>query len=119
MKSIAGHDWRRDTSEFSDLNRLLEQPIHEVYKTLPERLLFAVFWQNAKEIASQYEAREFGKALKAVMGLADVANQYIADKRPWDVAKDKERLDELNEICLVALNLFHLLTIYLKPVLRS
>jgi methionyl-tRNA synthetase len=117
LKRLAGHEWRRDTGEFADLDRLFEEPIGEAYKKLPERLLFSVFWQNAREIAANYESREFGKALKAIMGLADVANQYIADKRPWDVAKDEKRLDELNEICLVGLNLFHLLTIFLKPVL--
>jgi methionyl-tRNA synthetase len=68
-------------------------------------------------IAQLYEGREFGKALREVMLLADAANQYIDAQRPWDLAKDPARAGALHEACSVALNMFRLLTIYLKPVL--
>jgi methionyl-tRNA synthetase len=68
-------------------------------------------------IAQLYEGREFGKALREVMLLADAANQYIDAQRPWDLAKDPARAGVLHEACSVALNMFRLLTIYLKPVL--
>jgi methionyl-tRNA synthetase len=70
-----------------------------------------------ERIAQLYEGREFGKALREVMLLADAANQYVDAQRPWDLAKDPVRADALHEVCSVALNMFRLLTIYLKPVL--
>jgi methionyl-tRNA synthetase len=75
-------------------------------------------YQAARErIAPLYEGREFGKALREVMLLADAANQYVDAQRPWDLAKDPARADALHDVCSVALNIFRLLTIYLKPVL--
>jgi methionyl-tRNA synthetase len=75
------------------------------------------FQVAADRIAQHYEGREFGKALRDVMLLADLANQHVDAYRPWDLAKDAARSDELHETCSVALNMFRLLTIYLKPVL--
>jgi methionyl-tRNA synthetase len=75
------------------------------------------FQVAADRIAQHYEGREFGKALREVMLLADLANQHVDAYRPWDLAKDAARSDELHETCSVALNMFRLLTIYLKPVL--
>jgi methionyl-tRNA synthetase len=71
------------------------------------------------EIAQHYEAREFGKAVRKVMQLADLANQYIDAKKPWELAKSPERSDELHSACSTALALFRDLTLYLKPVLPS
>ncbi|HET6757621.1 MAG TPA: methionine--tRNA ligase [Burkholderiales bacterium] len=64
-----------------------------------------------------YEAREFSKALRLVMGLADATNQYIDANKPWELAKDSAAKERLHEVCTVGINLFRLLTIYLKPVL--
>ncbi len=75
------------------------------------------FRSAAERIAAHYEGREFGKALREVMLLADLANQYVDGHRPWDLAKDPARADALHETCSVALNMFRLLTIYLKPVM--
>jgi len=75
------------------------------------------FQAAADRIAAQYESREFAKALREVMLLADLANQYVDANRPWDLAKDPARVDALHETCSVALNMFRLLTIYLKPVM--
>ncbi len=71
----------------------------------------------APGIAALYEAREYGKAVREIMQLADRANQYVDDQKPWEVAKYAERAAELQQICSVGLNLFRLLTLYLKPVL--
>jgi methionyl-tRNA synthetase len=54
--------------------------------------------------------------MRTVMYLADVANKYIAEKAPWEMAKDPTRATELHEVCSIALNLFRQLTIMLKPV---
>ena len=68
-------------------------------------------------IANLYEGREYGKALREVMALADQANQYVDDAKPWELAKTSENDARLQEVCSVALNLFRMLTIFLKPVM--
>jgi methionyl-tRNA synthetase len=75
----------------------------------------AVF--NAIEIAELYSSREFGKALRKVMELADAVNRYIDDKKPWELAKQPGKEAELHSVCSTALALFRDLTIFLAPVL--
>jgi methionyl-tRNA synthetase len=69
------------------------------------------------EIARSYEERDYGRALREIMRLADVANLYIADKKPWTMAKQEGLEAELHEVCSTAMTLFRDLTLYLKPVL--
>jgi len=71
----------------------------------------------AETIAAYYEKREFGKAMRDIMALADRANQYIDEKQPWVLIKDAERMGEVQEICSIGLNCFRQLIILLKPVL--
>jgi methionyl-tRNA synthetase len=71
----------------------------------------------AQNIAAQYEAREYGKALRDIMRLADLANQYVDENKPWELAKQEGMETRLHEVCSASLNLFRLLTLYLKPVL--
>jgi methionyl-tRNA synthetase len=75
------------------------------------------FAAKAAEIAELYEKREFGKALREVMALADVANHYVDEQKPWELSKQAGAEQKLHEVCSVALDLFRVLTIYLKPVL--
>ena len=70
-------------------------------------------------VREYYEAREYGKALREVMLAADVANQYVDLQKPWELAKHSTRADYLHEVCSEALNMFRLLTVYLKPVLPA
>jgi methionyl-tRNA synthetase len=77
---------------------------------------FQTAFQNG-EIAHCFEQRDFSRALREIMRLADVANQYIAEKKPWDLAKQEGKDIELLEVCSTALTLFRDLTLYLKPVL--
>ena len=79
--------------------------------------LLREFQGKAAEIAKLYEEREFGKALREVMRLADLANQYVDERKPWELSKKTGADAELHEVCSTALNLFRLLTLYLKPVL--
>jgi methionyl-tRNA synthetase len=72
--------------------------------------------QAAAMIATHYEQREFGKALREIMEGADRANAYIAQRAPWELAKDRANDAALHEVCTISLNVFRLLTIYLKPV---
>ncbi len=74
------------------------------------------FIDAEKEIASAYEAREFSKAVRLIMALADIANQYINDKQPWVVAKQAGAETELQQICTQGLNFYRILAIYLAPV---
>lgn len=73
----------------------------------------------ASSIAEAYAARDFARALREIMKLTDAANGYVADTAPWVVAKDESRTAELHSICSNALEMFRLLTIYLKPVLPN
>jgi methionyl-tRNA synthetase len=73
----------------------------------------------ADTIRTHYEQREFGKALREIMEWADRANAYIAQRAPWELAKDRANDKALHEVCSISLNVFRLLTIYLKPVLPA
>jgi len=75
------------------------------------------FSAKAGEIAALYEQREFGKALREIMALADTANQFVDEQKPWELSKQPGAEHKLQQVCSVAINLFRLLTIYLKPVL--
>ena len=86
---------------------------------LSEPALQATFVERSDVIAEAYEARQFGKAMREIMALADLANQYIDDKKPWVLAKDDAKSAEVQAVCSQALNLFRLLVIYLKPVLPA
>ncbi len=72
---------------------------------------------NENEIARCFEERDFARALREIMRLADMANQYIAEKAPWAMAKQEGKEAELHVVCSTALTLFRDLTLYLKPVL--
>jgi hypothetical protein len=70
-------------------------------------------------IADHYEAREFSKAIREIMALTDTANQYVDSVKPWELARQEGRENELQAACTNALNLFRLLAILLKPVLPA
>ena len=72
-----------------------------------------------QKIADAYEAREYSKAMREIMVLADKANQYIDHHKPWVIAKQENSEKELQSICTTGINLFRLLIIYLKPVLPN
>ncbi len=79
--------------------------------------LLEAFANEQHAIAEYYENREFGKAIKSIMALADQANQYIADKAPWVLAKQEGAEQTVQDVCSTGLNMFRMLMIYLKPVL--
>ncbi|MGK5073713.1 methionine--tRNA ligase [Janthinobacterium sp. ZB1P44] len=73
--------------------------------------------ERQASIAAHYENREFGKALREIMEIADITNQYVDENKPWILAKDADKTAELHEVCTTALILFRQLTILLSPVL--
>ena len=77
------------------------------------------FVDAGEVIADFFENREYGKAIREIMHLADIANTYIADQAPWVLAKDENTLGKAQEVCSVALNLFSILATYLKPVMPN
>lgn len=81
--------------------------------------LLKPFVDAGPEIATFYEQREFGKAVRRIMELADIANQYIDEQAPWVVAKDPEQSALLHEICSNGLNMFRQLQTYLGPILPT
>ena len=76
-----------------------------------------IAWGSAETIAAAYESREFGKALREIMRVADKVNERFDEAKPWLLAKDSARRDELQDVCSDALNAFRALTYYLAPVL--
>ncbi|MDG1314794.1 MAG: methionine--tRNA ligase, partial [Flavobacteriaceae bacterium] len=77
------------------------------------------FIDAGDDIAALYEAREFSRAMREIIALADQANQYIDDKKPWVLAKEPGSEAEVQAVCSVGINLFRALITYLKPVLPN
>ncbi|RLA09179.1 MAG: methionine--tRNA ligase, partial [Gammaproteobacteria bacterium] len=73
--------------------------------------------EAAQSISDAYENREFSRAMREIMAIADKVNQYIDEKQPWVAIKDPERHAEVQEVCSVGINCFRQLVILLKPVL--
>ena len=89
----------------------------ELTKELPEPGLFAEFADAAESIAEHFDKREYSKAIRLIMALADTANRYIDDKKPWVMIKDEAQLDDVQAVCTQGLNMFRSLMIYLTPVI--
>ena len=71
----------------------------------------------ADEIAQHFEARDYSRAVRRVMALADQVNQYVDRNQPWGMAKDETKSEDLHRVCTFLINAFRLLTLYLKPIL--
>lgn len=84
---------------------------------LAEPELLQSFIAAGDKIAQLYEAREYNTAVRQIMALADRANQYIDEKKPWSLAKQNPLDQEVQNICSMGLNLFRILILYLKPIL--
>jgi methionyl-tRNA synthetase len=71
----------------------------------------------ASDIADDYENRLYSKAVRKIMALADLVNQYIDQQKPWQLAKEEGQLPKVHAVCTQALNAFKVLMVYLKPIL--
>lgn len=87
--------------------------------TLAEPELFAEFIAQGDGIAASFEEREYARAIRDIMALADKANQYIDAKAPWVLAKDDSKQQETLDVCSMGINLFRVLMHYLAPVLPN
>jgi len=85
--------------------------------SLADETLFKAFTDQAESIAKRYDNREFAQAMREIMALADKANQYIDERKPWVLAKEDGKEAEVQAVCSMGINLFRVLIAYLKPVL--
>jgi methionyl-tRNA synthetase len=85
--------------------------------TIMQPELLAEFQAAAPSITTHYENRDYSRALREIMALADKANQFIDGAAPWVLIKDETKQQEAHEVCSLGLNLFRVLITYLKPVL--
>ncbi|MBE8167490.1 MAG: methionine--tRNA ligase [Shewanella sp.] len=85
--------------------------------TISDMSLITQALKKKDTIAECYESREFGKGMREIMALADVANAYVAEQAPWHQVKDDEKLPQAHQVCSIALNMYRILVTYLKPVL--
>ncbi len=88
-------------------------------KQLPELAMFEDFAAAADGLAEHYEARRFSHAMRDIMALADRANQYLSQQKPWETVRDAATREQAWDACTQGLNLFRVLVIYLKPVLPA
>ena len=91
----------------------------KVSAELVEPELYAEFINQGEVIATAFEEREYARAIRDIMALADKANQYIDAKAPWVLAKDETKQQETHDVCSMGINLFRVLMHYLKPVLPA
>ena len=87
--------------------------------SLPDEALFREFADAADDIAEYFESREYSKAMRRIMALADKANRYIDDKKPWVMIKGESGQDDVQAVCTQGLNMFRSLMIYLAPVIPT
>jgi methionyl-tRNA synthetase len=81
--------------------------------------LFAEFAAASDEIAAHFERREFSKGIRTVMSLADKANRYIDEKKPWVMVKNADQAADVQAVCTQGLNMFRALMVYLMPVIPA
>jgi methionyl-tRNA synthetase len=79
--------------------------------------LYEEFIAQADNIAEQYENRDYHNAIRLIMALADKANQFVDENKPWQLAKEAGKEIQTHQVCSLAINLFYVLMTYLKPVL--
>ncbi len=91
----------------------------QLANSLPDTKLFSQFANAGQTIAAHYECREYSKAMRSVMALADKANRYIDDNKPWLMIKDADKAADVQLVCTQGLNMFRSLMIYLSPVVPS
>jgi methionyl-tRNA synthetase len=84
---------------------------------LSEPALYQEFAEAGEKIANKWNKLKYSQAIRQIMALADRANQYIDEKKPWALSKDVEKQQIVQDVCSVGINLFRVLMIYLKPVL--
>lgn len=86
---------------------------------LADPALYKTFTDSAESIGEAWNSREYSRAIREIMALADLANRYIDEQAPWVMAKQPDREEDLQAICSMGINLFRVLMIWLKPVVPA
>ena len=98
------------------INKKFDNTLSDV---LPDEALYQELVDAGDAIAAHFEAREYNKAVREIMALADRANVYIDENKPWVLAREAGREAEVQAICTQGINLFRVLMTYLKPILPA
>ena len=99
------------------IGKKFDGKLSESFNNEEDKALYQQFIDASDSIAKAYEGRRYSKAMREIMALADLANQYVDEKQPWVLAKDETTLPEVQDICSLGINMFRALITYLKPVL--
>lgn len=91
----------------------------QLSETIADKDLWQQFINAQDVIADGFENREYAKVMREIMALADAANEYIAAKAPWSLAKEEDKEQEVLDICTLGVNMFRVLMTYLKPVVPA
>ncbi|MCE3252275.1 MAG: methionine--tRNA ligase [Cellvibrio sp.] len=86
---------------------------------IADKALWQQFVDGSETIANYYESRDYSKAMREIMALADAANEYIAAQEPWKLAKQAGAEAQTQAVCTLGINMFRALLTYLKPVLPA
>lgn len=89
---------------------------NQLAAALPNPALYQEFAAASTSIAEAFEARRYSQAIREIMALADKANQYVDEHKPWVLAKDEARSAEVQAVCTQGINLFRAIIVYLKPI---
>ncbi|MBE9548136.1 MAG: methionine--tRNA ligase [Proteobacteria bacterium] len=87
--------------------------------SLPDQDLYATFIQESENIAADFESRNFQSAVRRIMAMADHANRYIDEHKPWQMIKEEGREAEVQAVCTQGLNMFRVLVTWLSPVIPA
>jgi methionyl-tRNA synthetase len=82
-----------------------------------DETLYQRFVNDNSQIRDNFESRQYHRAIRDIMALADLANQFVDQNKPWELIKNQDNQQKVQAVCTQAINLFRILTIYLKPVL--
>ena len=91
----------------------------ELAPELADEGLWRRFVEASESVAERYEAGQFSRAVREITALADLANQYIAEREPWKLVKQEGAQAEVQAVCSLGINLFRILAIYLTPILPA
>lgn len=86
-------------------------------ETLDDENLYQTFLDQGQKISQLYHQKKYHLVTKEIIALADMANQYVDSKKPWQMAKDSSQLEAVGEVCTTALHLFWVLAVYLQPII--
>ena len=89
----------------------------QLAESLDDEPLYAQFIDAGERISSHYENREYAQAVREIMSLADAANQYVDEQKPWVLAKQDGQQQRVQTVCTQGINLFRVIMTYLKPIL--